>query len=70
MERLSYRRSFFSALTQHDKRLIGGRVELELTRLTRNFWTFALPAMADDDDQDIFDSLEREASEFTKVGTF
>lgn len=23
--------------------------------------------MADDDDQDIFDSLEREASEFTKV---
>lgn len=24
-------------------------------------------AMADDEDQDIFDSLEREASEFTKV---
>lgn len=24
--------------------------------------------MAEDDDQDIFDSLEREASEFTKVG--
>lgn len=24
--------------------------------------------MADDEDQDIFDALEREASEFTKVG--
>lgn len=26
--------------------------------------------MADDEDQDVFDSLEREASEFTKVSLF
>lgn len=58
-------------MTKRDKKLIGPSSKVARWPSCSHALGFAhltSLAMSDDDDQDIFDSLEREASEFTKVG--